>query len=168
MSFWEDAITTFKAYKRGLFTQKVWHIHNNLYQSGVLTSKVAPLILKLNDIEGIVDLEGLRDPHDVVKEVDYYRHFPIGDGPLPWNYPKFNEEAWDKWWALMEEANKISLAGINVLVHCGAGRNRASLGTGCIMWLRGLRGDAIVEYIRKKRPKALSNRDFEQYLREKK
>ena len=164
MSFWEDQKTNFEAYQRGLFTQRVWKIHHNLYQSGVITSEVAPLIVKVNNIKGVVDLEGTVDPHRVIKELDYYRHFPIGDGPLPWNYPEYSQEKFDKWWALINEANEVGFSGVNVLIHCGAGRNRASLGTGCTMRLRGLKGPGIVPYIRKKRPGALSNAVFATYL----
>ena len=159
-----NLITSIEAIIRGYFVDTIWKIDRHLYQSGDLDDKSAPFVVIWRDLDAVLDLEGEIDPPDVLKELKKYWHLGIPDGPLPWD-PRVNKCTKDEWWALIDEVNKVSLAGINTLVHCGAGRNRASLATGCIMYRRGLRGDAIVEYIRKKRPSALSNQIFVEYLR---
>ena len=153
---WRDLLTQIEAYIRGRGLDSIWKIDRHLYQSGDLDSKVAPVVIRWNKIDGIVDLQGDRDPLDVLKEVKWYRYFPIKDGPLPSDM--------DGFLALVKEANRLSLGGTDILVHCGAGRNRASLFTGCMMHLRGLKGYNIVNYIRKKRPGALDNYVFVNYL----
>lgn len=158
-----DIITDIKAYARGRFLDKVWKIDTNLYQSGDLEDKVAPLVVDWNDFYGIVDLEGGRDPRDVLKKVKDYRHIPIPDGPLPWD-PRVNRITLIDWWKHAENVNAISLSGKKMLIHCGAGRNRASLFSGCVMFLRGPMGWEIVKYMRKKRPHALDNNVFATYL----
>ncbi len=53
---------------------------------------------------------------------------------------------------------------MKVVVHCEQGSNRASLLNGVILWMKGMRGQEIVDYIRGKRPNALFNRNFVNYL----
>ncbi len=53
---------------------------------------------------------------------------------------------------------------MNVLVHCEQGINRASLINGVILWMKGMKGQEIVDYIRSKRPGALFNQNFVNYL----
>jgi protein-tyrosine phosphatase len=53
---------------------------------------------------------------------------------------------------------------IKVLVHCQQGVNRASLLNGVILRMKGMRGQEIVNYIRNRRPVALFNQNFVNYL----
>jgi len=53
---------------------------------------------------------------------------------------------------------------MKVLVHCEQGINRASLINGVILWMKGMNGEEIVNYIRSKRPGALFNQNFVNYL----
>lgn len=53
---------------------------------------------------------------------------------------------------------------MKVLVHCEKGINRASLLNGLMLWMKGMRGQEIVDYIRSKRPGALFNQNFVSYL----
>jgi len=53
---------------------------------------------------------------------------------------------------------------MKVLVHCEQGINRASLLNGVILWMKGMRGQEIVNYIRSRRPGALFNQNFVNYL----
>ncbi|HEY9207003.1 MAG TPA: hypothetical protein VIO58_13910 [Candidatus Methanoperedens sp.] len=53
---------------------------------------------------------------------------------------------------------------MKVLVHCEKGINRASLLNGVILWMKGMRGQEIVNYIRNKRAGALFNPNFVNYL----
>lgn len=51
-----------------------------------------------------------------------------------------------------------------VLVHCEQGINRASLINGVILWMKGMKGQEIVNNIRNRRPNALFNQHFVNYL----
>ncbi len=53
---------------------------------------------------------------------------------------------------------------MKVLAHCEQGINRASLLNGVILWMKGMRGQEIVDYIRSKRHGALFNQNFVEYL----
>jgi len=53
---------------------------------------------------------------------------------------------------------------MKVLVHCEQGFNRASLLNGVILWRKGMSSQEIVNYIRSKRPGALFNMNFVNYL----
>ncbi len=53
---------------------------------------------------------------------------------------------------------------MKVLVHCEQGINRASLLNGVILWMKGMKGQEIVDHIRSKRPGALFNQNFVNYL----
>lgn len=58
-------------------------------------------------------------------------------------------------------------AGKRVLVTCMAGRNRSGLVSALVlMTRRGLTGEEAVAYIQAKRPNALSNDSFAEWLRE--
>ena len=53
-----------------------------------------------------------------------------------------------------------------VLVHCNAGRNRTGLICALIVReLFGISGSEALEYVREKRPRAVDNPRFEEYLR---
>lgn len=89
---------------------------------------------------------------------DYY-HFPIPDGKVS---------------SLLEmtalKARSVALQCVAerqpVIIHCNAGRNRASFVAALtIKKLTGLPGAVIVENIRRVRPNALANPHFEEYLR---
>lgn len=51
-----------------------------------------------------------------------------------------------------------------VVVHCGAGFNRASLVTGLTLTYLGLTGTDAIAWIRRRRPGALSNESFVSWL----
>jgi hypothetical protein len=52
-----------------------------------------------------------------------------------------------------------------VLVHCAVGINRASLVSGVILFKLGIaKGQALIDYIRERRPGALCNEVFADYL----
>jgi len=53
---------------------------------------------------------------------------------------------------------------MKVLVHCQQCINRASLLNGVILWMKGMKGQEIVDYIRSKRPGALFNQNFVSFL----
>ena len=86
-----------------------------------------------------------------------YVLWPIEDGPLPDDTYRL--------WNLAMLCQDAVMKKQRVLVHCGAGINRASLLTGCILFLLGkIQGKALVDYIRAKRPGALTNESFANFI----
>lgn len=88
--------------------------------------------------------------------LEYYS-LPIADG-----------EDWDQAMVLAlsyRMAERIR-EGQRILVHCNAGRNRSGLVCALIVReLWGISGSEALEYVRKKRPRAVDNPHFEEYLR---
>jgi protein-tyrosine phosphatase len=109
--------------------------------------------LRHYNILHIVDLEGGID--EIANEMVWYRYWPIYDGALP---------DLVELWKVAREAQEMTELGNRVLVHCQGGCNRASLVNGCVLYLRGYRGRAIVKKIRAGRPGALTNDAFKTYL----
>jgi protein-tyrosine phosphatase len=88
-----------------------------------------------------------------------YIYYPIEDGPLPVDVER-----------LINLANflsqEVSAHGKVCYYHCAVGINRSSLLTGLVLYFLGVAsGQALVDYIRTKRPGALSNRTFADFLR---
>lgn len=152
--FW-DLFTIIWAYIVGLFSVRIFKIDDNLFQSGHLHNSKRALLLA--NITHVVDLEGEID--DIAKSVVYI-YWPIYDGDLP-NLL----ELWDLATKIDDwtTADAIKPA-CNVLTHCQGGVNRASLVNGCVLFLRGYRGQGLIKKIRKGRPGALTNWKFREYL----
>ena len=55
-------------------------------------------------------------------------------------------------------------AGHRVLSHCGMGFNRSALVAGLILSYMGVPGEETVKLLRQKRPGALFNQTFAEYL----
>lgn len=139
----------------GLFAVRLFKIDWNLYQSGHLKGLWSWYALKFRGIKGVVDLEGGLDRKKVRKYLTWYHHWPIVDGPLP-DVQKLHRVAR----LIMDQ----TVVGMKVLVHCSAGVNRSSLVNGCVLYLRGRRGEKIVQMIREGRPGALTNDVFVEFL----
>jgi protein-tyrosine phosphatase len=82
----------------------------------------------------------------------------IDDGPLPDLSILYGVGKLISFWVL---------AGRKVLVHCGAGINRSGLVTGVALLSLGYDGSGAVTQIQSKRPGALQNRVFKDYLNSK-
>ena len=112
--------------------------------------------LSEHGISVVFDLEGDLDncvpttPNQVL-----YVYFPIFDEDLP-DLPKLHAVA--KLGAEMVEA------GYKVLSHCGMGFNRSALVAGLILVHLGFTGPEAVAHLRAKRPGALFNTVFADYL----
>ena len=88
-----------------------------------------------------------------------YHHFPLPDG-------KVTEKVLNQLQYAVSEVLRLVTQGTPVIIHCNAGRNRASLVAALtIRELSGLSGDALVAMIRTVRPRALANPYFEAFLR---
>ncbi len=128
---------------------EIFQIDENLYQS----SKIDDVDrAKIFDV--CIDLSGGIDPG--ASDFKIYLKWTIEDAGLP-----------DLDILKLVAAFGYGLAykkKMKVLVHCEQGINRASLLNGVILWMKGMRGQEIVEYIRTKRQGALFNQNFVKYL----
>ena len=107
-------------------------------------------------ISAVIDLDGNLDIGvPSVPDHMLYIYFPIYDEGLP-NTEKLH--------AIARLAATLVACGHKVLSHCGMGFNRSALMTGLIMTYLGSSGTEAVEQIRSKRPGALFNENFANYL----
>lgn len=132
---------------------KIFQIDKNLYQSSQIITKRD--IARVKKFDVCIDLSGGIDPD--AADFEIYLYWPIKDGgDLP----------------DLKILRSIAELGYNlaykeklkVLVHCNEGINRASLVDGEILHLKGMKGKKIINRIRRKRPGALTNPNFEKYL----
>ena len=107
-------------------------------------------------IDTVIDLEGDLDQCIPTKPGGcLYVYFPIFDEELP-DMTRLDEVA-----ALGAQEIRT---GHRVLSHCGMGFNRSALIAGAILHKLGYKGDEIVQRIRARRPGALFNEVFADYL----
>ena len=104
----------------------------------------------------VIDLDGGVD-HGVPTFPDrmLYVYFPIFDEDLP-DLARLD--------AVCSLGTRLLESGQKVLAHCGMGFNRSALVAGMILVRQGLTGAEAVARIRQRRPGALFNETFEQYL----
>lgn len=102
------------------------------------------------DLEGEID-HGIPNIHNHV----LYLYFPIYDEDLP-DLPKLH--------AVARLAASLVESGHRVLSHCGMGFNRSALVAGLVLMHLGMTGKEVVEHLRRKRPGALFNQRFAEYL----
>ena len=104
----------------------------------------------------VIDLEGGID-HGIPTMPNHvlYIYFPIYDEDLP-DMAKLH--------AVARMAASLVAAGHRVLSHCGMGFNRSALLAGLILVYLGVEGKEAVELLRGRRPGALFNQVFADYL----
>jgi protein-tyrosine phosphatase len=107
-------------------------------------------------INVVIDLEGGVD-HGVPEIANHfmYIYLPIADGDLP---------DLDRLHAVAKMAAELVHRGDRVLAHCGLGLNRSALMVALILRYLGMEGPAAVERCRQRRPGALYNPVFAEYL----
>ena len=107
-------------------------------------------------INVVIDLEGDVD-HGVPTEVDQflYVYLPIQDGEMP---------DLDRLHAVAKMAATLIRRGDRVLSHCGMGLNRSALMAALILMYNGMTGPDAVERLQSRRPGALYNDKFRDYL----
>jgi protein-tyrosine phosphatase len=107
-------------------------------------------------IDTVIDLEGGVD-HGVPEEAGkfLYVYLPIHDGVLP---------DLDRLHAVAKLAAELIRRGDRVLAHCGLGLNRSALMVALILRYLGMDGAATVARCRQRRPGALYNEVFAEYL----
>jgi protein-tyrosine phosphatase len=112
--------------------------------------------LEEHGITVVIDLEGDLD-HGVPTIPNHilYLYFPIYDEELP-DLAKLH--------AVARLGASLVEGGHKVLSHCGMGFNRSALVAGLILNYLGMPGEETVTHLRRKRPGALFNQTFAEYL----
>jgi len=112
--------------------------------------------LSEREITVVIDLEGDLD-HGVPTIPNHvlYVYFPIYDEDLP-DIPKLHSVA--------RLGAELVRSGHRVLSHCGMGFNRSALVAGLILLEMGMGAEEVVRHLRAKRPGALFNENFANYL----
>ncbi|HEY2739058.1 MAG TPA: dual specificity protein phosphatase [Thermoanaerobaculia bacterium] len=114
-------------------------------------------LLEEHGISTVIDLEGgLDDGVPSAPNHVLYLYYPIFDEDLP---------DLDKLKAVARLGSSLIQAGHKVLSHCGMGFNRSALVAGLILVHLGLSGEEAYQLLRSKRPGALFNEVFANYLR---
>jgi protein-tyrosine phosphatase len=124
-----------------------------LFLSGVIDDW-KPIIDR--GIDTVIDLEGGVD-HGVPTEANQflYIYLPIHDDQMP---------DLDRLHAVAKLAAELIQRGDRVLAHCGVGLNRSALMVGMILRYNGMDAESAVQRIRDRRPGALFNQAFADYL----
>ena len=107
-------------------------------------------------IDAVIDLDGGIDagvPTACNKQL--YIYFPIFDDSLP-DPTRLS--------SVVLLGSNLVRSGHRVLSHCGMGFNRSALVAGLILHDLGMPGPTVVERLRERRPGALFNDHFAQYL----
>ena len=107
-------------------------------------------------IDTVIDMDaGLDECIPTTPEGCLYIYFPIYDEQLP-NLHRLD--------AIGNLGAQLIRSGHRVLSHCGMGFNRSALVAGVILNKLGASGPQIVDRIRQRRPGALFNDVFAEYL----
>ena len=107
-------------------------------------------------ITAVIDLDGDIDPGVPTAPNNLlYLYYPIYDEELP-DLTKLH--------AIAALGATLIGSGQAVLSHCRMGFNRSALVAGLIMTHLGMSGEEVVAMLRRKRPGALFNENFAQYL----
>jgi len=108
-------------------------------------------------VDTVIDLEGgLDECIPSMPNGCLYVYFPIYDEELP-DLRKLE--------AVVSLGAHLVAGGHRVLSHCGMGFNRSALVAGLILHRLGMPGPEIVTRLRTRRPGALFNEVFAEYLR---
>src|SRR5207248_2465165 len=107
-------------------------------------------------IDTVIDLDGEVD-HGVPTEANHflYIYLPIHDGELP---------DLDRLHAVAKLAAELVHRGDRILAHCGMGLNRSALLVALILRYLGMDANAAIERCMQRRPGALFNQVFREYL----
>jgi len=107
-------------------------------------------------IDTVIDMDaGLDDCIPTTPEGFLYIYFPIYDEQLP---------SLSRLHAVGALGAELIRSGHRVLSHCGLGFNRSALVAGMILHKLGMPGAQAVQRIRERRPGALFNEVFADYL----
>ena len=133
---------------------EIVEIKPGLYQSSAFIDQDFSHLKKLG-IGVVIDLEGGFDPQ--FPGLSSYLYWPIED--MPWLPDKEQLHSVAEYGYRMWKKSQQK-----VLVHCSGGLNRSGLVNGVILNCDGMPGKDAVKLIREKRPGALFNLIFANYL----
>lgn len=102
------------------------------------------------DVDAGVDAGLPTTPDEIL-----YVYFPFTDDALP-DRKRLH--------AVGKLGADLIKAGHTVLVHCAMGFNRSALVAGVILKYLGITGQAVLDHIRDRRPGALYNKKYAEYL----
>jgi protein-tyrosine phosphatase len=109
-----------------------------------------------HSIDTVIDLDGEVDAGvPTLPNHCLYIYFPIYDEDLP-NLKKLH--------GIARLGAELVREGHHVLSHCGMGFNRSALVAGLILNQLGMTGTDVVRRMRERRPGALFNERFAEYL----
>jgi protein-tyrosine phosphatase len=113
-------------------------------------------LLNSHQVDTIIDLDGdIDEGVPTIPNRYLYIYFPIFDEDLP-NLTKLD--------AIGHLGAQLVTTGHRVLSHCGMGFNRSALLAGVILHKLGMAGPQVVQRLRERRPGALFNECFAEYL----
>jgi protein-tyrosine phosphatase len=111
------------------------------------------------------------EEHEITVVIDLEVDIDLGIPTMPNHilylyFPIFDEELPDlvKLHGVARLAASLVQQGHKVLSHCGMGFNRSALMAGLVLMYLGMEGPEAVVHLRKKRPGALFNEVFAEYL----
>lgn len=133
---------------------EIFEIAPNLYQSTKIDD--SDLFLS-HGFDCVIDLEGGFDK--------ILSGWNLGGSYLYWHIfdvPWMPNE--DRLWNVVRYGFNSWVHKDKILTHCSMGRNRSGLINGCILSLDGMYGPEIVKLIQEKRPGALTNTTFREFL----
>ncbi len=112
--------------------------------------------IEAQGITAVIDLDGDLDLGiPCVPNHMLYVYYPVYDEGLP---------DLNKLHALARLGAQLVEGGERVLAHCGMGLNRSALVAGLVLTYLGMKGADAVALLREKRPGALFNDNFAEYL----
>ena len=107
-------------------------------------------------ITAIIDLDsGIDEGVPTASNTVLYLYFPFNDFELP---------DLDRLHAVCQLGATLVKQKHKVLSHCGVGFNRSALVAGLILRYLGMKGPDTVAYLRERRPGALYNKIYADYL----
>lgn len=128
-------------------------IYDGIYISGI--PKLQDL--ERHEITAVVNVIRARDSQDVIEYAREYTHYEIPDGK---NVKR------DLLMSARNDVLEFYSNSYETVIHCRAGRNRsATVAALAILELAVVRtGAEAVEYVRERRPNAIANPAFEEWL----
>lgn len=113
-------------------------------------------VIDAADIRVVIDLDGCPDECvPTTPDGILFVYFPFSDAELP---------NLDRLHAIAKLGATLVAAGQRVLSHCGLGYNRSALVAGLILRYLGASGPDAVTRLRERRPGALYNRTYADYV----
>jgi len=152
MKIWEIGRAYIRQWFKGI---EIVEIVPGLYQSSAIRWPRDKVKVKSLGIDVVIDLQGRFDTS--MSWLKAYLYWPIED-------KAYLPHLWDLGAVAEWGARMLWVNGHSVLTHCTAGFNRSGLVNAIILYKHGISGGEALRIIRQKRPGALSNQTFADYI----